>query len=507
MPENKQPKDSSGRVPLPTISRKSMKSGLINEGSVSENERPETSVSESLNFHFDAIGSATIRKGYTILGNNLGGAILGMHYHVDTVAGTQSRLIVVAGTSAYYLSGGTYVAKRTSLTENKARFATYLNYVFMVNGAEATAVWDGTTGNAFVTTGNAQDAPIGKYIESFRGRMWIAGNPTYPDRLYYSSIPTSVASPVITWDTDPDTTLPYFIWVSPNDGDTITGIQRFRQWMIVFKTNRLYRVFDIGQVDPDPYYAVGTSSQESVVETKVGVFFHHSTGIFQFDINGIVQEVSRPIWDIIRAVPATQYANVTGWLEADGDHVVWCLGDVTIKGIIYNNLHVRYTLSTQVWTHYSYANNFVMSIRRQPFYVNGANMWALAGDSLGNVMMMNNGNTDNGTSILYSLIHRWDNVDGFLSTRKTLMTGNFSHYGGTGGTVAFQTEDNVPDAMNDWTRKVGKGILKPTNTGFNAMDIKARKVRFRIFGESKGTPFEYNGYELFSAVNEFMQFT
>ena len=276
--------------------------------------------------------------------------------------------------------------------------------------------------------------------------------------------------------------------------------------MIVFKTNRLYRVFDIGQVDPDPYYAVGTSSQESVVETKVGVFFHHSTGIFQFDINGIVQEVSRPIWDIIRAVPATQYANVTGWLEADGDHVVWSLGDVTIKVITYHNLHVRYTLSTQVWTHYSYANNFVMSIRRQPFYVNGANMWALAGDSLGNVMMMNNGNTDNGTSILYSLIHRWDNVDGFLSTRKILMTGNFSHYGGTGGNVAFQTEDNVPDAMNDWTRKVGKGILKPTNTGFNAMDIKARKVRFRIFGESKGAPFEYNGYELFGPVNEFVQF-
>src|ERR1035437_5460550 len=108
MAEHKQAKDTSAPPPIPPVDRKSIKAGLLNQGAVSENERPKTSVSESINMHFDAIGSATLRKGSTLLGNALTSSILGMHYHVDTVGvgspGTQ--LIVVSGTIAYYLSGG-----------------------------------------------------------------------------------------------------------------------------------------------------------------------------------------------------------------------------------------------------------------------------------------------------------------------------------------------------------------------------------------------------------------
>lgn len=506
MSPNSQPKDSSARQALAPIDRKSVKSGLINEGAVGENERPETSVMESVNFNFDAIGSATLRKGYTKLGTNIGTTILGMHYHVDTIgAPTNTQMIAVSGTTAFYLSSGTFTSIRTGLTSGqKARFVTYLNFCFMVNGTEATAIWDGNTSNTFVTTGNALSAPIGSYIENFRSRVWITGNPTYPDRLYYSTVPTSVTTPVIVWNTDVATG--QWIDISPSDGDTNTALQRFRSWLIVFKTNRLYRVFDIGQVDPDPYYAVGTSSQESVIETKAGVFFHHASGIYQFNVYGIVQEVSRPVWDIIRAIPASYYPSVAGWLEADGDHVVWCVGTVTVRGVVYSNLHIRYTISTMTWTHYCYATAFVTSIRRQPFYTDGTIQFAVAGDSLGNVYELNTGKTDDGTPISYSIVHKWDNLDGLLSTRKTVMQSMFSHYGGTGSTVAYQTDDDAPDTLNDWSKKVGKGVLKTINTGFNTSDIKGRKVRFRIFGQSVGEPFIYNGYELIAVQNEFIQF-
>lgn len=498
------PKDTSGRQAIAPVSRKSLKSGLINDGSVSENERPMTSVYESINFHFDAIGSATLRKGYVALGNNVGSTILGMHYHVDTVTGTHSQMIIVAGTVVYYLSSGTFTSKRTVTAGQKSRFVTYLNYVFMVNGVDATAVWDGNTSNSFVTTGNASGAPIGKYIENFIGRIWIAGNPTYPDRLYYSTIPTAVTTPVVVWSTDVSTG--QWIDISASDGDTITGLQRFRQWLIVFKTNRLYRVFGISQVDADPWTAVGTSSQESVIETKAGVFFHHSSGIYQFNVYGVVQEVSRPIWDIVRAIPASSYPNITGWLEQDGDHVVWSLGSVTVKGVLFTNLHIRYTISTQTWTHYSYATQFVSSVRRQPFYTDSTTQFTVAGDNQGNIFEMNVGNTDNGTPISYSLIHAWDNVDGLLSTRKIIMAGMFTHYGGTGSTVAYQTDNDAPDNLKDWSKNAGKGGLKSINTGFNTMDIKARKLRFRIFGQSVGEQFVYNGYELIGVLNEVYQF-
>ena len=481
-----------------------MKSGLITPGAVSEHERPGTSVVESLNFHFDAIGSATLRKGQTALGNALSGNILGLHYHVDTVTpDTYTQTLAVNDTTCYYLSSGTWTSKRTGLTSgSKARFCDFLNFVFMVNGTEATAVWDGNPSNSFITTGNASSAPTGKFVENFRSRVWIGGNATYPDRLYYSSIPSSVTTPVVSWNTDVATG--QWIDISPSDGDRMTGLQRYRNAMLVFKTNRLYRVFDIGQVDPDPYYAVGTSSQESVLETKAGVFFHHATGIYQYNIYGVVQEVSRPVIDIIRAVPTSYYASVAGWVEADGDRICWCVGNVTVNGVAYQNLVIRYTISTQVWTHYSYPTPILCAIRRQPLYTDGTTQYPIVGDNSGNVIKMNLGTTDLGKPIVYSMTHKWDTIDGLLSTRKNCMVGNFLHYGGAEGQVAYQTEDDDPDNLGDWTKKIGE--LKTINTGFNTMNIKARKLRLRVFGQSTGQPFVYNGYEMLDVTNEFIQF-
>lgn len=491
------------------IDRKSVESGLIGKRAVSESRRPETCVEESLNFDFDTIGSATLRKGTTAIGTELSGSVLGMHYFVDSLhGGAHTQIVVVASTNAYYLSAGAWVPIRMGLTAgSKARFSTYLDNMFMVNGTESTVVWDGNTGGGFVTSGNAASAPTGQYVENFRSRMWIAGNTTYPDRLYYSSIPSSVTTPIITWNTDVNTG--QWIDISPSDGDTITALQRFRNTMIVFKTNRLYRVFDIGQVDPDPYYAVGTSSAESVVETKAGVFFHHSSGFYQYNVYGVVQEISGPLRiDFIRAIPATAYGSVTGWLEPDGDHVCWSVGTVTVNGITYQNLVLRYTISTMVWTHRSYPTQLLTSIRRQPLYTDGIAQYSVTGDTAGNILEMNTGKTDVGAGasfpIMFSLTHRWETLDGLLSTRKTVMVANFSHYGGTGATVAYQTEVQDPDDLGNWKGKVGP--LKQVNTGFNSIDIKARKFRFRIFGSSMGEPFYYNGYELLDVKAEFIQF-
>lgn len=504
--------------PLPPILRKTLESGLITHSAVSENRRPESSVLESINWHFDTIGSATVRKGTTALGTGLDASnVLGLFYHVDTVnAGAHTQLIAVTGTVVYYLSAGVWTSKRTGLTTGKkTRFCTFLDYVFMVNGADATAIWDGNTANSFLTTGNAASAPIGAYIENFRSRIWIAGNSTYPDRLYYSSVPSAVATPIITWNTDVATG--QWIDISPSDGDQITGLQRFRNTLLVFKTNRLYRVYDISQVDPDPYYAVGTSSQESIVETKIGVFFHHASGFYHYNIYGIVQEVSRPIIDIVRGIPSSAYTSITGWIEADQDHVCWYVGDVTYRGVTYSKLVVRYTISTQTWTHYKYPTAITASIRRQPFYTDGTNQLALTGDAAGTILEMNTGLTDNTTPIQVSLIHRWDLIDGLASTRKVMETGNFLHYGCEGMEVTAQTEDQDPDDLGNWKRKIGQLTTSyPTGTGFNSMSLKARKVRFRISGQAGGgsagtnpdfyRDIQYNGYELLDVIPEVIAF-
>lgn len=483
---------------LDPITRKSLESGLILAGAVSENRMPESAVMEAVNFDFDSIGDARLRRGTTVLGSALTGNILGQYYFIDTVnlASPKTQFMVVNGTSVFYLNAGSYSSIRSGLTANsKARFSTFLNYAFMVNGTEATAVWDGNTAGAFSTSGNASGAPIGKYIENYRSRMWIAGDPTYPSRLHYSSVPSAVTTPIVTWNTS--ATTGQWIDISPSDGENITALHRSKSALLVFKQNHIYKVYSILQTDPDPRYDVGTYSQESIVETKNGMYFHHSSGFYQYNIYGVVQEISRPIIDLIRSIPTSAYGSIAGWLDPDGDHINWSVGTVTYLGVTIINCVVRYTISTQVWTTRSYPTQFLNSA----FYDDGTTKFNIVGDTAGMTYQYNKGVTDNGSPISYNLVHRWDNIDGLVSTRKTIMTGMFSHDGGAGANINYQIEGDSP---SDWKKPVGQ--LKDGNTGFNSMNIKGHKIRFRLSGVSVGQPFSYHGYELIGVTNEVIQF-
>ena len=416
------------QTPLIPVLRNSIKSGLISSSAIAENEYPKDAVLESLNFHFDTIGQMTLRKGLTQLGNTLSGNILGLYNFRDSGSGTNNRMIAVNGTTTYYLAGSTWTSKRTGLTSgSKARFSTFLDVVFMVNGSDATATWDGNTANNFITTNNALNAPIGKFIENYRSRMWIAGNSTYPDRLYYSSLPSAVATPEISWDTNVSTG--QWIDISPSDGENITGLHRTKGALLVFKNNHIYRVYSILQADPDPQFNVGTYSQESIVETKNGVYFHHPTGFYRYD--GGVSEISRPIIDFVKGITLSNYSSVTGYLEDDGDHICWAVGDVTVDDIVYTNTVLRYTISTQVWTHYSYPTQFLVSST----YNDGSNLFILTGDTSGKIYKTNYGSDDSGTDLFYSIIHNFDDIDGSSSTFKTINKMAIIHKRMIGGNI------------------------------------------------------------------------
>lgn len=470
---------------------KSLQTGLITEGAVSEHRMPMDAVTESLNFQFDKIGSATLRKGTTRLGNALSGNILGLYEFRDSGSGTNNQIILANDTTVKYLSGGTWTNKRTGLTAGKTRFTTFLDFVWMVNGTDATAIWDGAAANNFLTTGNASNAPVGKFIENFRSRVWIAGG-TKPDRIYFSSLPSAAATPVVTWSTS-DTTGDW-IDISPSDGENITALKRAKSTLLVFKNNHIYRVYSVDQTDPDPAINIGTYSAESIVEAKDGVYFHHPSGFYRYTYDGSVKEISRPIIDIVQNVSLSNYDDVAGWLETDGDHVVWALGDVTINGVTYSNLEVRYTISTQTWTHYTKPTQALISSR----YNDGSTLFQLVGDNSGNILKVDTGLTDNSTAISFSLIHRWTTGDGLLYTEKSVPNLLFTHEGGRGANVSYQTE-TVP--RTDWSNGIGQ--LDDFATIFTNTEIKGKKYRLRISGSSSGEPFSYNGYEVFNSNSEF----
>jgi hypothetical protein len=472
--------------------RDSIKSGLITQSAIAESDYPKDAMNESLNFHFDTIGKMTLRGGLTQLGDTISDSnILGLYFFVDN-AGVYKKLMAVNGTALYYLSGNTWVSKRTGLTSgSKARFTTMLDNVFMVNGTEATAVWDGHPATNFVTTGNASNAPIGKFIDNYRSRIWIAGNPTYPDRIYYSTIPSAVTTPIVSWDTDVGTG--QWIDISPSDGENITALKRTRGALLVFKPSHTYRIFSILQADPDVQFNVGTYSQESVVETKNGIYFHSPTGFYRYDGNMV--EVSRPIIDIVEAI--TDYENIAGYVEPDGDHICWSIGDVTYGGTTYQNMVVRYTISTQVWTHYTYPTRFLASST----FVDG-NIYTVVGDEDGKVYKTDIGTTDNGSSIFYSLIHPFDSIDGYSSTVKIINKMFFRHSGMTGASITYQIPNDI---TNDWRKKVG--VMKNTETGFSNLNVRGREIKFRISGTSKGEPVSYEGYECLDGSSQLITFT
>jgi len=475
---------------LPPLDFKNLKSGLITESALSETNFPIDAVTESINFHFDKIGVATLRPGTTLLGNALSGDILGLYEFRDSGSGTNNQIIAVNGSIVYYLSGTTWTSKRTGLTAgSKARFTTFLDFVWMVNGTEATAIWNGDPLSGFVTSGNADSAPTGKYIENFRSRVWIAGNSTYPDRIFFSELPSSVTTPVVTWDTNVATG--DWIDISPSDGDNITGLFRTSEALLVFKRNHTYRVFGTDNVDPDPKFNIGTYSQESVVEAKTGVYFHHPTGFYRYS-NGTIKEISQPIIDIVSAISLSNYEKITGWLDTDGNHIYWSIGDVTYRGVTYSNMVARYTISSEVWTHYQYPTQFLVS---SP-YNDGTSLFSLVGDENGSILKVNIGNDDNGSEIFYSLIHKWLMMDELLSTEKDLNKVLFSHNKATGSKVQFQIEN---DLINDWSKTLGQ--LENKDTGFDN-SVTLSKIRFRISGVSKGEPIEYNGFEVVKQKNK-----
>lgn len=477
---------------LEPLSYLKVQTGLMTEGSVAESQIPLDAVTESLNFKFNRIGAATLRDGTTLLGTGgvLSGNLLGLYEFRDSGSGTNNRIIAVNGTVVYYLSGSTWTSKRTSLTSaSKARFTTFLDYVWMVNGTEATAIWDGAAANSFLTTGNAASAPTGQFIENFRSRVWIAGNSTYPDRIYYSSLPSAATTPVVTWDTNVVTG--QWIDISPSDGENITALKRSKNSLLIFKNNHIYRIYSVTQGDPDPKITVGTYSAESVVESKAGIFFHHPSGFYKY-VDGEPEEISKPIIDIIKNITVANYSKVCGWLETAGDDVVWSVGDVTINGILYSNLEVRYTISTQTWTHYTKPTQALVASR----YNDGTTLFQLVGDNNGNVLKVDTGLDDNGTPISYSLIHRWYNVDGINANRKDLTKLLFSHEKGAGGNISWQNEDSI---VNDWTPLLQ---LQAKNTPINNANVRGRKCRFRLSGVSSGGPFTYNGFEILEGKSE-----
>lgn len=387
-----------------------------------------------------------------------------------------------------YPVGGPWTSRRSGLAQvSKPRFSQYLGYIWMVNGNEAIGGDPVATSNggAFGTDLVPEFFPKGDFISAgFEGRVWVA------DRtlgvIYYTDIVQFI--PPFTYSLTYNADVNFISTIAPQTGEQFTALYEVPRALLVFTENTITRIYGATSLDAYPAYQVGTYSQESIVETKTGIFFHHSSGFYQFDYGSQPVEISRRIIDFVKAIPRASYDDIVGVYDGF-DCIEWSVGQVVVEGVVFSKCVLRYTISTQVWTVYDYVG---ISITAMIQYDDGTTQNYLMGTSTGLTGAMGTGFTDFGASFYYEYIDRWRSfTDMYYQTKAA---SGFSVYSenAAGANLSYQKQKS---GANAWipigTVTEANNSLLP-NSGTDEFDV----MRLRLAGNTSGAQVVVHGIEI-----------
>lgn len=381
----------------------------------------------------------------------------------------------------------TWTSRRSGLASvSKPRFAQYLNYIWMVNGnqqIQGDPVATSSGGN-FGTEMVPEDFPPGDYISAgFEGRVWVA-NKTL-GVIYYTDIVQFVPPATYTLSYNP--TVNFISTISPQTGQQITALFEVPRALLVFTEDTITRIYGATSLDAYPAYNVGTYSQESIIQTKTGIFFHHSSGFYQFDYGSQPVEISRRIIDFVKAIPRTYYDDITGvW---DGlDNVEWNVGPVTVEGVVFANCYLRFTISTQVWTIYDYAFTTTANI----YYDDGTTLNHLVGTSTGLTGQLDVGDTDFTLSFYFEFIDRWRSYTDMYYKTKNISGVSIYSENAAGTNVSYQKQKSGPNAWIPIGTVTEENNALMPNSSTEDFDV----IRWRLAGNTSGPRVVVHGIEI-----------
>lgn len=383
-------------------------------------------------------------------------------------------------------NGSSWTVRRSGLqTEGKARFAQYLNYIWMVNGNQSIGDPVATSnGGTFGTDLVPEFFPPGDFIQAgFEGRVWVADK--LYDVVYFTDIVQFTPPDTYELTFSDDNFIKNF---SPQNGQTITGLITTPRALLLFKQDSIFRIYGAFSVDNYPAYNVGTYSNESIIQTKDGIYFHHSSGFYKFSYDSQPVEISRRIIDFVQAIPRSYYENITGIYDGF-DAVEWAIGPVTVEGVAFTNCVVRYTISTQIWTIYDYPGNNVTALIQ---YDDGTDLNMIMGTSGGRVNKMDDGFTDLGEKIYFEMIDRWRSYADVYAKTQSIEGINVYNENAGGTKIQYQTQKsraNVWEDIGTIDENASALIPNATTEDFNA-------ARLRISGFTSGNQIVFHGIEI-----------
>lgn len=383
-----------------------VREGRITPSTIAEYLVPVNSAKSCVNVNFDTIvGAAVVRPGTTTTGTVASAKEpLGLSQFVGK-GGTPNYLMSVfkgaSNATAYYYDGTWHATSLTTLSNTaRNRFATLGGSIFITNSTDGMS--DAPDGANFVTTNSIPAMAVKpSLVYRYSARLLASGDPTYPSRVYFSSIVDSSMSPFITWNTDASTG--DFIDINPDDGGYNTAFAETSTFCLVFKNNGMYRLDTINEsTDPNNIFNIGAPSQEAVVACQGIVYFFSGIDIRQTD-GGLPTLISRAgVQDIINAIPQANWSKVAA--GTDGLNVYFDVGDVTLNAntsdaFTITNCELKFSPRDQAWSVHSRGSRYYFFT----LYTDTNGQLMRGADTGGLVQTINLGTSDNGIDISFQL--------------------------------------------------------------------------------------------------------
>ncbi|MEK9207860.1 MAG: hypothetical protein AAB922_05220 [Patescibacteria group bacterium] len=444
---------------------------------VSSDIQIPNSVPFSMNLEFDRVlGEAVSRQGTNIVGSQLsaGNSCLGLFNHLDS---TTTNNVLFAGFNGTIFDVNGVVSSATGLNSTaQMSFVTFLNTTLMLNGNEARSY---TAAGGWVSTGgvlNVAGVPTGaNFCQEFKDRVYCA----VTDRLYYTNTPTSGS---VSWTASGSGSLQ----VEQEDGGgTLQALNKVPGYLLIYKQRSLKR-WNFDSSFPEDLINIGTQSHKSVVRARGKNYFFYGPNGFYETQGGYPKLISRPIQRIVDGIASSFYASVNGW--SDNDNIYWSVGTVTMNfdrgyAETYTNVVLRYTIDTQQWAPLRYFHAF----RQLHQYISGNDTLIVGGDSNGQVLQLNTGNSDyNGNAITYIL--QSPEIDFKVRERqKTISNKVYVHSNLTSGAELQARLD-----YGDWK---SIGSLKDIVSEIFIKPLTAKIFEFRIVDSITGEQIKLRGMD------------
>lgn len=277
-------------------------------------------------------------------------------------------------------------------------FVTYLDKIYAANGVNGWLFWDGVA-SAFAAV--TPSASTNNLLSAAAGGVAQLTKPRYPalaqNRIYVAN----AADPSIVYVSDLVEGPVYFplshaLKVNTNDGQAITGIHRFRQWMLIFKERSVHAA-TAAFAPTDTAFAqfpvdtlAGCASFRTIRDTEDGVFYLAHNGVRVLNNVTAVNDqfttirVSDPIQATFDSIPKSAFSSASAFYHERKYYLA------------INGMWLVYDLVNKAWATGGKAG---WTIPHHVFLIRPDNGDVLMGGSGSHVYRMFDGTSDAGASI------------------------------------------------------------------------------------------------------------